>query len=1191
MTQADRHRRLRALLDEVEALHAEARAARLDALAAEDASLAADVRRLLTDPGVSTGDLAPTPPGAVSSGTHLGPGVAVGPYRLEAELGAGGMGTVFSARDVARGERVALKVIHAHLAARPGARERFAREATLGSRVKHPRVVRTLGAGRADVDGRPVDYVVLEYVRGRDLAALKRSQGPLSEALLREVAAQAADGLAAIHDAGIVHRDIKPENLLVTESHELRIMDLGVARPLHAETVALTSEGQFVGSLAYAAPEQLAGEDATPRSDLYALGAALRDLLRAEGETGPSNLATWLSPSRSKPDHALTRVSPFFAGVIGCLLERDPVARFASAHELLDVLRAGESSAWWRRREALERRPPRARVSVARDATWRGRTAERRMLDDELAAVVAGGRARVLDVLGPPGQGKTRLAAEWLATLPDDVATFYGAYPAGGWGGGLRTALLAAYGGAEGDARLAARLDAPEHAIRALRAWLRGEAGPEAGGVSVTGLAARLFASLAQTTPVVLVLDDVQESPREARRHLDALVAGVRGERVLVLRLTDRALDELTERALAPADRTLTLGPLAQADAEALVREVFGDEAHEADDVERLARRAEGMPLYLLELARDRHAATTTTSANVPAALAAHVARRLEGLPDEEAEVLAVAAVEGPTFDLEPLVRVRGVSRLRLLELLDRLERRRRLVRADGSAWRFEHPLLQEVVYAGLPPALRAEIHRALAQALLPDGTGDGSALTGAQAARFASHHLRGPEPERALACLEAALDHLEAVGPVSTTGDWIERALERAARDPALRVRLWCRLAHARRIGARLLDAMDAARQGTAEARAAGVDMVGPLTEEGYGNVELARYDEATRVLEAALAALPADGSEQRRSVILGGLGQAAWHRGELDVARRWQETVLELGRSAGRPRIEARGAADLSVLLQESGHHEEAERLARRALELQEQVGDHRNRAVTMGNLGNVLFEAGQVDEALAVYEQASALARASGFRVSAMVTGLNRGICLTRLGRLEEAEGVLARVRDAFADSGMVREEAYAWNALGGLAHARGELATAREAYGRALERRRALGDGRGSADTLQLLAALEVDAGRPDDAAARLDEAEAACAPGLDVSQDALVAARRAALGRGELTKAQAAYEAAGSRLRQDARIEVLHLLALASGDLRYAEEARELLRAEAERLAPEARAAFLAGLPVHRALMP
>ncbi|MCB9829876.1 MAG: protein kinase [Planctomycetes bacterium] len=94
-----------------------------------------------------------------------------------------------------------------------------------------------------------------------------------------------------------MHRDIKPENLLVTESHELRIMDLGVARPLHAETVALTSEGQFVGSLAYAAPEQLAGEDATPRSDLYALGAALRDLLRAEGETG-LELTRRVEPSR-----------------------------------------------------------------------------------------------------------------------------------------------------------------------------------------------------------------------------------------------------------------------------------------------------------------------------------------------------------------------------------------------------------------------------------------------------------------------------------------------------------------------------------------------------------------------------------------------------------------------------------------------------------------------------------------------------------------------------------------------------------------------------------------------------------------------------------------------------------------------------------------------------------------------------
>ncbi|MGE0191758.1 MAG: serine/threonine-protein kinase PknK [Planctomycetota bacterium] len=1187
---ADRHRRLRVLLEEVEALAPAARAARLDVLAQEDAALAADVARLLDDPGVATGELAPAPPGVRQTAAHLVPGVTVGPYRLEAELGAGGMGTVFAARDIARGERVALKVIHPHVAARPGARERFAREAALGTRVKHPRVVRTLGAGRAVVDGRPVDYVVLEYVRGRDLAALKREQGPLSEALLREVAAQAADGLAAIHAAGIVHRDIKPENLLVTESHELRIMDLGVARPLAAETIALTTEGQFVGSLAYAAPEQLAGEEATPRSDLYALGAALRDLLRAEGDAGPSSLAAWLGPSSSAPDPALARVSPFFGAILTCLLARDAQARFASAAELHDILRAGESSAWWRTREALERRPPRARLPIARASPWRGRDAELAVLDEVFADVVARGRARVLDVLGPPGQGKTRLVAEWLATLPDDVATFYGAYPAGGWGGGLRSALLAAYAGAEGDARLAARLDAPEHALRALRSWLRGEAGPEAGGVSVTGLAVRLFASLAQSTPVVLVLDDVQEAPREARRHLDALAAGVRGEQVLVLRLTDRPLDELPDGALAAPDRTLELGPLAHADAEALVRDVLGDEAPPDEEVERLARRAEGLPLYLLELARDRQAASSTDAVDVPAALAAHVARRLEGLPDEEAEVLAVAAVEGPVFDVEPLVRVRGVSRLRLLELLDRLERRRRLVRADGGAWRFEHPLIQEVVYAGLPAALRAEIHRALAQALLPEGTGDGSTLVGARAARYASHHLRGPEPERALPCLEAALDHLEAVGPVSTTGDWIERALELAARAPALRVRLGCRLSLARRVGARLPEALEAARRAAEEARAAGLDAVGPLTEEGYALIELARYDEATRVLSAALDALPDEGQEQGRSVILGGLGQAAWHRGDVEVARHWQETVYELGRRTKRPRIEARGAADLSVLLQEAGHHDEAERLARRALELLEQAGDHRNRAITLGNLANVLFDAGRADEALGVYDQAGKLARASGFRVSEIVTNLNRGICMTRLGRLEEAGALLSRVREAFADGGLAREEAYAWNALGQLAHAQGDLDAARTAYGQALERRVALGDGRGRGDTLQLLAGLEVDAGRPTEALARLDEAEAACPPGVDVSQDALVCARRAALQPAGFAAALAAYERAGSRLRHDARIEVLDLLTEASGDERYRNEARALLRAEAERLAPEAREAFATGLPLHRKLL-
>ena len=182
---------------------------------------------------------------------------SIGPYSIVEELGRGGMGTVYLAqRD---GKSFALKLAHEQLAAAPNMVARFLREAEVGRTIDHPNVVRTLDAG--DHEGLP--YLVMELVEGRDLRQHLDALGRIPEALLREVACQAAQGLAAIHAAKVVHRDIKPENILITDTNEIRLMDLGVAA-LQEATTMLTREGAFAGSLLYAAPEQFRSEPVTP---------------------------------------------------------------------------------------------------------------------------------------------------------------------------------------------------------------------------------------------------------------------------------------------------------------------------------------------------------------------------------------------------------------------------------------------------------------------------------------------------------------------------------------------------------------------------------------------------------------------------------------------------------------------------------------------------------------------------------------------------------------------------------------------------------------------------------------------------------------------------------------------------------------------------------------------------------------
>src|SRR5687767_1621695 len=206
----------------------------------------------------------------------------VGPYRLVSQLGRGGMGTVHLAvvegvvPGVPVGERVALKVLHPDLVRDLDVFERFVHEATLGKRIRHENVVRTLdagmdfGGGDAGTGGDQV-YLAMEYVVGQTLAALRRSAGRLPEGVCRRVAREVARGLQGIHECGVVHGDLKPENVLVTRDEVVKVMDLGLAR-LRGMSLRSTGAGKFEGTFLYAAPEQFAegARAIDARADLYA---------------------------------------------------------------------------------------------------------------------------------------------------------------------------------------------------------------------------------------------------------------------------------------------------------------------------------------------------------------------------------------------------------------------------------------------------------------------------------------------------------------------------------------------------------------------------------------------------------------------------------------------------------------------------------------------------------------------------------------------------------------------------------------------------------------------------------------------------------------------------------------------------------------------------------------------------------
>ena len=258
--------------------------------------------------------------------------LAAGRYAIERELGRGGMATVYVARDQELQRPVAVKLLAEHLAADDTFRRRFLREARLAGRLSHPNVVQVFDAG--DPDGRP--FIVMEYVPGRTLADC----GKLPPARVAELGRQACAGLQHAHAAGLVHRDVKPGNLLLRDDGVLKIADFGIARA--AETTRHTQAGTILGTAAYLAPEQIAGEDATASSDLYSLGAVLYELLTGQSPyvfTSLADLAAQQADGTIVPVRDLEPTVPRdLEAPVMHALAREPRFRPASAADFAQEL-------------------------------------------------------------------------------------------------------------------------------------------------------------------------------------------------------------------------------------------------------------------------------------------------------------------------------------------------------------------------------------------------------------------------------------------------------------------------------------------------------------------------------------------------------------------------------------------------------------------------------------------------------------------------------------------------------------------------------------------------------------------------------------------------------------------------------------------------------------------------------------
>jgi serine/threonine protein kinase len=291
-----------------------------------------------------------------------------GRYRLDRRLGAGGMSTVFVARDQVLERDVAVKLLAEHLAEDEAFVARFRREALAAAKLVHPNIVQVYDSGRDPETGR--HHIVMEYVAGRTVADLLRSRERLRVAEAVDIAAQACNGLDYAHRHGVIHRDVKPGNLLINGDGVVKLADFGIAKA--AEDSRITQLGSVLGTAAYLSPERARGEEALPSSDLYSLGVVLYQMLSGQlpYESGSlTELALRQQEGNPPPLGSLnSEVDPAIERVVERCLASDPRDRYASAIEMREALEAaaqGHDTAVTRaletaatRRIAMRQAPP-----------------------------------------------------------------------------------------------------------------------------------------------------------------------------------------------------------------------------------------------------------------------------------------------------------------------------------------------------------------------------------------------------------------------------------------------------------------------------------------------------------------------------------------------------------------------------------------------------------------------------------------------------------------------------------------------------------------------------------------------------------------------------------------------------------------------------------------------------------------
>ncbi len=877
----------------------------------------------------------------------------IGKYEIVGELGRGGMGVVYRARDPLLNREVAVKLISStDLTAE--LEGRFQREAQLVAQMDHPAIVPIHDFGQDEGSL----FFVMPLVGGTTLLRLIRDQSlRLGEVV--DIGIQVADALDYSHSRGVIHRDIKPANIMITREDgagaRVRVMDFGLA---HASTESrLTKTGTLVGTVAYLSPEQVASRAFDGRSDIYSLGVVLYESLVGDppftGEV-QSILYRIVHEIPQAPRALGAEIREELQDVVLRCLEKDPGKRPQKAGQVAEALRRHRSSlASDEFRMSVVLSGSRVIQRPAASA-FIGREKEFAELQRRLNSAIAG-ECQFAVVAGEPGIGKTRLLEELknLATvrkirvlygrfieqdrsfsyqgfceliedffqsrdpsgsterpdLSDLAADLIALFPQLSEIGELRVAV-------SGDSRIAATQEEKKPEDR----------------IQIFELLARTLTRIAGGKPLVLMLENLHgaEISIEALQYIlrrlrptpTLIVGSYRQTETDKRHPLTRMLESFADD---PRFASITLGPFAPSEHRSLVESLVGAPRVSDDLAQRLREATEGNPFFTKELIRsltesggiakdDTGAWSFSTEAEIsadalPATIQQAVEKRIERLPEELRDLLSVASVLGKTFDSKDLETLADEAK-DLDDQIDRLVREGILEEereSRGDRLTFSSGIVRDVLYGTLSRRKRRSLHRKYAELIEKRYAGRLERIYPELVHHFAQADVPEKTIEYGLTLAQKSLDTFspeDAIRVARIALDYLEDAEEAGdrSREGETRLILAQGLRMAGNIDAALREAEAAVKVFEAEKQPGRAAAAGLLAADTSWQAR--RVDEARRWVERGVEAARASGGPEHLTKLLSLAATLANLRGESARAAAYQVEIE--GITPGEERLE---------------------------------------------------------------------------------------------------------------------------------------------------------------------------------------------------------------------------------------------------------------------------------------------